>query len=297
MNPNVLGIAALFMWSSMTLLISMASSVPPFQLAALSWLIGLLVMGSYYAVKGEPVFAQFKRPVSDYVFVGTGVGGYTMLVYAAFYLAPPFEVHTINYLWPILLTVFLSVFQGEVMSKSKMLGFVLGFAGCIWLFVPRYIAEGFGGIGIGHVMALMGAVIWALYSCFAKTRDYPTGFMIPIFLFAFIICMIAHLLFEETAWPDFSVWVAVILLGGMRIAYVFWDYAIRQGNRPLLSSLVYFVPLFASIFMIIGGYGATSIYVYLATACIVAGCLIVNSHQILDIIFKRKIRENNITPQ
>lgn len=189
------------------------------------------------------------------------------------------------------LTVFLAMFQGIPVSPVKIAGLALGFAGCLLLFAIRYGDTTFGGLTAEHFMAIAAAIIWALYSCFAKTKTYPTGFMVPIFLISSVIFLVLHLLLEQTVWPDIRSWGAILLLGGFRIAYVFWDYAIRQGDRLLVSSLAYFVPLISTLLLILGGYGTGRLMIGIAAVMIVTGCLIVNAQQIRDVFSKKDCKK------
>ncbi len=88
--------------------------------------------------------------------------------------------------------------------------------------------------------------------------------------------------------PDGAGWISIFMLGAFRMSYVFWDYAIRQGNRQLISSLAYFVPLLATLLLIAGGFGATSSVIALAAFLIVAGCLVTNNRQIRDVLSRKR---------
>lgn len=289
MSPNLSGVIAIVMWASGALLLALARQVPPLQLLAMSWFMGACFLGGYYIFKGENLIAHFKRPLSDYLFVGSGICVYTVLIFWAFYIVPPFEAHILNYLWPVLLMLFLGCFQKVPLGMLKLAGLALGFAGCVMLFAYRYNSAGFGGISIGHVMALSAAIIWALYSCFAKGRSYPTAFMVPIFFVSSLLCGIGHFLIEQTVVPDVKSTIVVLLIGMTRISYAFWDYAMRHGDRVMINSLSYLVPLFSTIFMIAGGFGTSRPVIGLAAVLIISGCLIANVRDIIA-LFRRVLR-------
>ena len=272
----------------MAVVLSVTASIPPFQLGAMTWFIAFAVMAIYLKCKREKILPHFNRPVSDYLFVGMGITLYMLLIYAAFHYSPPFEANTLNYLWPIFLMVFLSIFQGIPLTLVKWGGLLLGFAGCIILLGFRYGDSQFHGLTIGHISAVLAAIVWALYSCFAKQRDYPTAFMAPIFLISGVLSFIGHVLWEETVIPEFSIAFAIFIVGISRTSYVLWDYAIRQGDRQFITSLSYFIPLVSTVLMILFGFGSGNWLVLVAAFMIVLGCLIINSDKIAGIFIKKK---------
>lgn len=282
MSPNLAGVLAILSWASTALLIAVAAEIPTFQLTCITWFLGFVCLGGYYCLRGENIFEKFKRPITDYAFLVVSIGGYTLLLYSAFHLVEPFEANVLNYLWPILLSVFLGLFQEEKITLLKIIGFILGFAGTLLLFSYRYEADGFEGIQLGHFLAIGGAVLWAAYSTFARTRSYPTELMVPVFFIMFIICLIAHFLFEEYVAPELNAWIAILILGICRVSYILWDYSMRKGDRILVGSFAYFVPLISTFLLVIGGFGTSSPVIALAGGLIVLGCIIINFQKIID---------------
>lgn len=287
MNPNWFGVAAILMWSSTPLLLAVAGQLPPLELATISWFLGFVVLTVFHLAKGDKIIAHFKRPVSDYLFVGVGMCGYIILIYTAFSYTSPFEANSLNYLWPILLIVFMGVFHKMPVNFLKILGLLIGFSGCLLLLAYRYQNTGFREIELGHVMAISAAILWAAYCCFARDKTYPTQFLVPIFFLSTIVCLVGHVFFEETVWPDTKGLIAVGLLGGFHVSYACWDYAIRHGDQPLLGSLVYFVPLIATFLLFMGGFGTASVVIGISALLIMAGCLLVNLEQIATLFKKR----------
>jgi drug/metabolite transporter (DMT)-like permease len=282
MTPNVAGIITLLIWTSSALLVTFVTRLPPLQLVTITWLVGAICLMGYYHFHKMPIAVHFNRSWKDYVFVTMGMGVYTALFYIAFKFAPAFEANTLNYLWPLFLMLFMALFLKAKLTMMNVAGMVAGFIGCVVLLASKQTDHSLSGFGIGHVVAIMAAALWGYYSCVSRTKNYPPGFLIPVFIVSAVLTYAAHLVFETTMNPTGFEWIILITLGLCRLTYVSWDYAMRHGNQLMLSSLSYLTPLGSSIVLIAGGHGAASWGVALAAALIIGGCIIVNWDHLLQ---------------
>lgn len=289
MRGTLAGFFALMMWASSAYLMAHLGRLPPVGTAAFSWVVSVVMLTGYFLFKRENIISYFRRPLGDYLFVCAGIGFFTILYYISFKYAPVFEANSLNYLWPIFLLIFLNVFQNEKMTLLKILGMILGFCGCVIIFLlPEDGAKPFQSFGIGHITAVLGALLWAWYSCFAKNKTYPTGFLIPVFLFSGLLTFGLHFITEPPVIPDKTEWIVILLIGFARLGYVFWDYGMRHGNQSLITSASYFTPLFSTIILIAGGYGTHNPGIAFGGAMIIAGCLLSNGQAILRIVLRQK---------
>ena len=276
MSTTSYGLIALVMFTIGNILVVLTNAIPGLQMAAMSLFLGALGMTLYQAVKGQPIRTYWRQPPRHYAFLVSGVGVYTALIYVAFRHAPPFEVNAINYLWPILLVAFATLFHTGRLNAPKIVGIVMGFIGTFLIFVPAH-ANGFmGGLQAGHFLALIAAILWAAYSASAKNKTYPAGLMAPAMFISAFLCAGLHLMFEKTVMPVGIEWVYVLLLGFFRLSYLFWDESMRGGNVVFLASLAYFVPLASTLLFIAFGYTAANIWIGLGAGFIVSGCVVVN---------------------
>jgi drug/metabolite transporter (DMT)-like permease len=275
MNPTIAGLTAGLMWSMSGLLVSIAAAMPTFQTLMLSWAItASLAFVFKYIKKPFTDYSSFR--LGDFFLVLLGFSGSTLCYYLAFQYAPPFEANALNYIWPLLLVAFIAVIDKKIPEWNKILGMGISFVGCVVLLAAKSQEYGFGHITIGHGLAVLGAVIWALYSVIAKERDYGIDVMAPVFLASFIIFSACHFLFEEWVWPDSTTSIVTVTLGLINLAFLLWDHGIRKGDRVLIASMSYFIPLLSVVFMTLGGFGATNIFIGIAGGLIVLGCLFVN---------------------
>jgi drug/metabolite transporter (DMT)-like permease len=281
MNPTLLGLLAIGMFSVSNALAVMAAPTPAFQLATFTLFFGGILMTIVQLCMGENVLSYWRRPFKDYLFVVWGIGFYTMALYFSLRAAPPFEANTINYLWPILLVFFSTLINHQQISPVKMIGIVMGFLGAAAIIMPDTKESFFGTFYWGHVTACLAAFTWALYSVKAKKRDYPSGFIAPVMIVSAGLCLVCHLLFEETVMPQATNWMPVILLAFFRVSYAFWDFAIRRGSVILLASVSYFTPLISTSLFILFGYGPERPLIGVGAACVVLGCLVVNGEHLI----------------
>ncbi len=284
-NATLAGFIACILWSSSGLLVALGGRIPSFQLMSLTYGLGSLLLLVYFLLRGHSLKEYFYRPLHDYLFLLFGIGANTVCFFIAFKMVTPFEANTINYTWPILLILTIGITQRQSPPVSSLVGMALGFAGCVLLMNAKDNGF-FGNLEAGHAIAFLGAITWASYSCLARDKTYPGGFVIAIFMVMAVIFGAVHIYAENWVAPRPDEWFVIFLLAVIDISYVLWDYAMRQGDRVLVTSISYFIPLFSTILMTLGGFGAVSPAIGMAAAMIVAGCLIVNIGQIRKLFVK-----------
>lgn len=285
---NFCGIAALVIWSATAVLIVGTGEMPPFLLGAVTFFIGFAVTFAIEKLRGSDLKRLRGLSWRVYLFGFFGVGVHTLFLYYGFKNAPPFAANTLNYVWPILLAVFVSLLEKRKLRIENYAGLLLGFAGAVLLFSGR------GGANTdyslwGYFSAFMAGLVWAIYSATARRVAYPAAATGVFFLMTAILSLAAHLLFEETIWPDNAGWMMAAALGIGRIAYTMWDYAMKQGDQELLASLSYFVPLLSTLILVFFGFVPSAPATLLAGVMIITGCLAANFRKILPLC--RRLRK------
>src|SRR3954471_14985415 len=139
------GFAAILLWSLLALFTAASGTVPPFQLAAMTFLVGGLVGVASWIVRPHGVRALRQRPVVWALGVG-GLFGYHALYFAALRLAPPAEAGLISYFLPPLIVLFSALLPGERLRSHHIIGALLGLVGTVLLFA-------------GHGQAIAGAFL------------------------------------------------------------------------------------------------------------------------------------------
>ena len=106
-----IGFTAILLWSLLALFTAASGAVPPFQLSAMTFLIGGLVGVAGWIAGPLGLRALAQTPVVWVLGVG-GLFGYHALYFASLRLAPPAEAGLVNYLWPLLIVLFSSFLPG-----------------------------------------------------------------------------------------------------------------------------------------------------------------------------------------
>lgn len=286
MNPNLAGLFAIAIFSIGTLLIALLKEIPSFQLGFISFTLGAFSIMAFEKIQGKNLVDAWKQPLSHYIFVTLGIGGYTTLLLISFKGAPAFEVNILNYLWPLLLTLFSGLLYKQSLKPVQIAGILLGCIGAFLLFLPSGGEGIFTNLKPGHGFAILAAFVWAFYSARARVKHYPVSLVAPAMLISALFCLICHLIFEETVFPPWQTGIVILLFGITRFCYALWDFGIRRGNQMLLASLAYFVPLLSTALFVLFGFAPSSPLIGLGGALIILGCLIVNSAQLKNLVRK-----------
>ena len=187
--------------------------------------------------------------------------GYLCLFYLALGLArtrpEAIVVGLINYLWPTMILLFsLPLLRKRPHPFAFVLGIVISLGGIVLAMSVQAeslsaLVGALGKSGLPMLLALVGSLMWGLYSNLAKLYPQPiSSGAIGIFLF---VTGIALFIASFGAWQK-ATWSlqAVIELTYMILfpasaAYCFWDIAMRDGNIALLGSASNLIPVLATL--------------------------------------------------
>lgn len=275
---TLIGSGAILLWSTLTLLVTFVSGVPPFQLVALAFAIGSVLMLVKWYVAGQCSVARLIHPWRVWLLGVGGLFGYHAFYFAALALAPPLEASLINYLWPLLIVVFAAFLPGERLRWFHAAGALMGLAGTTILIAGE---QGFyftSGNLAGYFCAFLAAVTWAGYSVLSRRiaevpSDSVGGFMAATALMAFVV----HETFETTVWPEGTLaWAAVAALGlgPLGAAFFLWDHGVKRGDIRVLGAASYAAPLISTLLLVAFGRGEASGRVGIALLLIVGGAVL-----------------------
>jgi drug/metabolite transporter (DMT)-like permease len=251
------GLAAVFMWSFLSLLTVASGTMPPFQLAAITFLIGGLIgVASWVARPGAA--RSLKQPLVVWLLGVGGLFGYHALYFAALRLAPPAEAQLFNYLWPLLIVLFSGLLPDEKLKSHHILGVMLGLAGTLVLLAGMRGVEIKREYIAGYLCALGAALAWSSYSVLSRPfKNVPSDAVAGFCLVTAALSLVCHLLFEKTVWPENpSQWLSILALGVFPVGLAFyaWDRGIKLGDIRALGAASYAAPLLSTIFLVIAGY-------------------------------------------
>jgi drug/metabolite transporter (DMT)-like permease len=276
-TATTIGLIAILLWSMLALLTAATGTIPPFQLNAMTFLVGGLVGVVSWIVRPQGLKALRQKPVVWALGIG-GLFGYHALYFAALRWAPPAESGLINYLWPLLIVLFSSLLPGEHLRRSHIAGALLGFAGVVVLIAGRGAFDARAEFLPGYICAFIAAFIWAGYSVLSRRfGQVPTDAVAGFCLMTSLLSLVCHLAFETTVWPTTNVqWLALLALGlgPVGAAFYVWDIGMKRGDIRFLGVASYATPVLSTLLLVVAGYAEPTLTLALACGLIVAGALV-----------------------
>ncbi|MCJ2060313.1 EamA family transporter [Methylobacterium sp. J-048] len=271
------GFGAILLWSLLALFTAASGTVPPFQLAAMTFGVGGLC-GCLTWIARPARARALLQPWPVWLLGVGGLFGYHALYFSALRLAPPAEAGLISYLWPLLIVLFSARLPGSGgLRAGHLAGAALGLAGVAALFVGRGELGFTAGALPGYAASLAAAFVWAGYSVLsARVGQVPTDAVAGFCLVTAALSLACHLGFETTVWPaDATQWGAVLLLGIGPVggAFYLWDIGCKRGDVRLLGVTAYAAPVLSTLILVATGYASPGPALALACLLIVAGAL------------------------
>jgi drug/metabolite transporter (DMT)-like permease len=275
-SATFVGFLAILMWSLLALFTAASGSVPPFQLSALTFALGA-VIGLGWIAQGDR-WRGLAQPWPVWAVGIAGLFGYHALYFTALRNAPAVEASLIAYLWPLLIVVFSALLPGERLRWFHVGGTLLGLAGTALIvaggegvsFDARYAA--------GYLAAFGCALTWSAYSLLSRRfADVPTAVVAGFCLATALLSAVAHILVEETVWPETALqWLAVLGLGLMPVgaAFYVWDYGVKRGSIQILGAASYLAPLLSTLILVLAGFAAPSWRLAAAALLITGGAVL-----------------------
>lgn len=255
------GLAAVFMWSFLSLLTVASGAMPPFQLAAITFATGGMIGVASWILRPAALHSLKQTPVVWALGVG-GLFGYHALYFAALRLAPPAEAQLFNYLWPLLIVLFSALLPNEKLKPHHIAGVLLGLAGTLVLIAGMRGVEISREYIAGYACALGAAFAWSGYSVLSRPfKNVPSDAVAGFCLATSVLSLVCHLLFEQTVWPSSLLqWLAIVALGifPVGLAFYAWDRGVKFGDIRALGAASYAAPLLSTIFLVAAGYAEPS---------------------------------------
>lgn len=281
---TLIGFVAILTWSFLALLSTAAGAVPPFQLAAMAFLLGGLVGVGSWAFRPQALKA-LRQPWQVWALGVAGLCIYHCAYFFAIQSAPPVEASLIAYLWPLLIVVFAAFLPGERLRLHHLIGVLLGLAGAVTVITKGGNVGLADGIKPGHLIALFCAFIWSGYSVLSRRFGaVPTDVVAGYCLITAAVALVLHLGLETTVVPQTSSqWVAIVVLGTVPLGAGFyaWDWGCKHGDIMILGALSYAAPLFSTVVLLAAGYGTFHWSVALACVLIIVGALVAAKDMVL----------------
>jgi drug/metabolite transporter (DMT)-like permease len=263
------------MWSLLALLTVASGTVPPFQLAAMTFALGGALGAIWVSWSGS--WSALRQKPQVWLLGVSGLFGYHALYFVALRLAPPAEAGLLNYFWPLLIVLFSGLLPGEHLRWYSIVGALLGLCGTVILFLGKGIAPALDYVA-GYSAAFFAAFVWAGYSVLSRRFvGVPTAAVAGFCLATALLAALCHVAFETTVWPrPTGEWLAVAALGigPVGAAFYVWDIGVKRGDIRLLGVASYAAPILSTFFLVLAGFTETSVTLWFAALLIAGGGLL-----------------------
>ncbi len=269
------GLGAVAMWAALALLSTMASSLPPFLLAALAFGVAA-ALGCMRCLASARARAALRQPPRVWAVGIGGLFGFHALYFAALRLAPPAQASLVSSLWPLFLVVGADILARGRPAAGTIAGGLVAFGGIAVLAAPG------AGISAGDLpglaCALGAALAWAAYSLASRALgDVPTDSVTGSCLGTALLAAAAHLLLEEPALPRDAVeWLAVAALGmgPVGAAFFLWDRGMKAGDVRVIGFASFAIPVLSTLLLVLAGRAEAGLPLALACAMVAGGAAI-----------------------
>ncbi len=274
-KATLIGFGAIALWSALALMTAASGTSPPFELAALTFLVGGSVGLAYAAARGR--LAALAQPWPVWLVGVGGLFGYHALYFAALRAAPPAQASLVAYLWPLLIVLMSALLPGERLRFKHVAGAAVGFCGAALLLSDKLGAPK-PGATLGLALAFGCALVWSSYSIASRLlKAAPTEAVAGFCLVTAALAALCHFAFETTVWPANAGEVAAIIglgLGPVGLAFYLWDFGVKRGDIRLLGVAAYAAPVLSTILLTLAGFAPATATLGLACAAIVGGAFI-----------------------
>jgi drug/metabolite transporter (DMT)-like permease len=290
-SATLIGLVAVLLWGTLAPLTVLGSGIPPFQLVAMSFILGGLV-GAFYLLARPGARSGVRRitPLAALLGVG-GLLGFHFFYFLSLSLAPPLEANLVNYLWPLLIVLFSALLpdRTEGLKAHHLIGALIAFAGAVLAItkgeqLPNLRSSALAGYGI----ALLSALTWSAYSVLSRLFASVPSSAVALYCAATAIAgTAAHFGLEPTTWPlNGRQWVAIIGLGlgPVGLAFYVWDFGCKHGDLRVLGTSAYFAPLLSTVLLVAFGLADGSPVLWLAAFAITGGALLASK----EMLFHRR---------
>ena len=183
---------------------------------------------------------------------------YYVILFKAYALLPGQIAMSLNYGWPLVLTLLSAPILGQKLSKSQLLAVVVSFIGAI-IIATRGEFTSLGDVSTpGVLLAAVSTLIWAVYWLFnAKDGLDPVLKLFTGFCFGLLFTTLYGLIIGGIEFPPARALLPLIYVSlfEMSITFTLWLTALQlSSSAARIGNLIYITPFFSLLIlsMVIG---------------------------------------------
>jgi drug/metabolite transporter (DMT)-like permease len=253
---------------------------PPFLFAGLRGLIGGAVLVAIAMARRERAPALRANAAALVVLALLNSGFFLGLLNLGVNLVPSGLASILVYTQPLWATLLAVAWLGETLTRARLTGLLLGFAGTVTVMVQGGTARAIDPLGVAALLA--AAMCWAagsaclkrfaldvsalwlagLQACIGSVSSLVASLFLPAQPFVFGFTLVWTLL--------------VTALSSTVVGFMLWTYLIQRRQTSEVGAYIFLVPCFAVIFgALILGEGITG-WTAAGGALVFAGIFLVN---------------------
>jgi len=178
---------------------------------------------------------------------------YYVVLFKAYAILPGQIAMSLNYGWPLVLTLLSVPILKQQLSRSQLLAVLISFVGAV-IIATRGEFTSFGDVSrLGVLLAGGSTLIWATYWLFnAKDGLDPVVKLFTGFCFGFLFTTLFGLVTEGISLPPVLAWLPLIYVSlfEMSITFALWLTALQlTSSAARISNLIYVTPFFSLLIL------------------------------------------------
>ena len=219
------------------------------QMLFYSTVFSAFALGALVARQGK-VSSMARYSLRDYAHLSwlgfLGAFLYYVLLYGAFANTSAAEGFVLAYTWPILVSLLAVPLLGQKLTPVRLFAIAVSFCGVVVIVTRGRMLEFQMENLAGNMLALSGALVFALFSILGKRANYDVTIAALVYFCSALICASAAIaVVGELPLPSLSIWGWVLYNGLLvnGVSYLFWFRALEHGDTFIVSNLLYLTPV------------------------------------------------------
>lgn len=255
----IYGFIAILLWSTVATAFKIALiylPVPTMLLYSTTSSFVILFLTMIFMGKGRDFLENYRYLLKKSLLLGfLNPFLYYLVLFAAYNLIPAQEAQSLNYTWPLMLTLLSYIILGEKIKSRRVLGITISFLGILIIsFKGNFTSIEFSDIR-GSLLALTTSILWALY-WILNDRDKREGVlkMTSNFFIGLIFILIYFVFAKEQLIFNIKAILACIYIGAfeMGITFLFWAKGLDLiDQKEKLVKYSYLGPFISLLFLAI----------------------------------------------
>ncbi len=243
---------AILMWSTVASAFKIALSVySPALILLFSSITASILLFTFSIATNSPLQINFSKLKISFISGLFNPFIYYLVLFEAYKLLPAQVAQPLNYTWPIVLTIFSSIFFKEKLRIGIWIGLVISFIGVIIISNQSSDTNSISFLGVA--LAIGSSLIWSIYWIINMKDQRPDIHKLFLnFLIGSILILIYILIRDIPIYLSAKGIFASIYIGifEMGLSFIFWIKALKLSSQTAKINNLVFISPFLSFFFI-----------------------------------------------